>query len=359
MKLDRNLVWILVFTACLGYWADRALRQDAPRRIGTVGQELRAAAVSPDGRFVAGIRPAGKESWTLHAWETRTGKEVLSPQKLPHPPAPNTPLAWSPDGRTLAAGAEEAVFLYDLEKRRQIRQLKASWMVREVRFNASGLLMARSDKAVFLWEASSGKPVWHHRQDYLLQSRLSEDGAVLATAAFEEGIYLWSVPQRKLLRRVEPDSTPVGLEFCRQDAWLAACFRYRTQRERDSARIYRVADGAPTGPLLGHPHLAGFGVSRDGARLLTRTRLDCRIWEPSSGKLIHQRDERSQRIDALSPDGIRVVTLPEGAGALTVWQADSGRSLATLDHPEPPRAFRFASDRLLQVVGGCCAVWEF
>jgi eukaryotic-like serine/threonine-protein kinase len=66
-----------------------------------------AAAWSPDGTRIA----SGGEDGTLQVWDAQTGRRLLTSSESPGDQIPA--LAWSPDGKELAAGIRGSVQVLD------------------------------------------------------------------------------------------------------------------------------------------------------------------------------------------------------------------------------------------------------
>src|SRR5262249_5624821 len=83
------------------------------RRFEAGGRAAWRAAVSPDGRRLAGIAPLGRYNFVggehtpdVRVWDMETGRLLF---KLPGPADGNWSVAWSADGRLIAAGGEDHV----------------------------------------------------------------------------------------------------------------------------------------------------------------------------------------------------------------------------------------------------------
>src|SRR5262249_2226696 len=137
----------------------------------------RAVAWSPDGRRVAagGSQSAG-------VWDADTGTQLLA---LPPERPSFFALAWSPAGVYLAARAFEDVIVWDAATGQEMLRVKASYSASEVCWSPSGLRLAVPD-----WEP------WDEKRK-------------------EPTITIWGIPERKALTVLRIDSKgPQGVCFC-------------------------------------------------------------------------------------------------------------------------------------------------
>lgn len=357
--LRRTLAFLCL--ASLGGLSDQAIRSawfhnQAPRLVGRVGENLSAASTSPDSRYVAGLRHLGGEKWTITVWETVSGREVLAARNVPHPPGTTNPLAWSPDSQVLAVGSAGEVNLWEVA-RGTSRHLNAEWLVRDVRFSGNWL-MARCDNAVFVWDWKSSRLIRRQPQDHLLAAAFSQDQKVLAVAALQDSVRLYSLPQGKLLRTLPAGPATVSLDFVNQDKGLATAFRFRTDRSQDYAVVYDWQSGRERTGRLSEPDLVGFSVSADGSRLLTRNPQGGHIWDGSDGRSLLNFKMPGLVTDSLSSDGQWVASLTGQTPQVVVWKSDGTGSPQPLPQSRAPYRFSFYQSGMLQVLDGACSVWK-
>lgn len=352
--LRRTILFLSLAT--LGYFSDQALQSIlSARRLGEVGQDLRAAAASPDGRYLAGLRHHGGEKWTVTVWEVANGRVALSPQDLPHPPATTNGLAWHSGSRWLAVGSSDEVSLFDLSNGSR-KRFRAEWLIRDLRFSED-LLFARCDSAVFVWNLHTSRAL-KIAQPRLLAGAISARAGVVAVAPYESSISIYDLTG-KLVSSVPAGPATVGLDFVHEGEWLATAFRYQRRRDLDCAIIYDWKNRKALTPQLSQPGLVGYSVSADGHRLLTRDDNLCRVWDGATGKLILENPLQSPAVvDSLSADGKLVATLTPQSDDVLVWQADSGQEYCRLQHGVRPFSCRFFGADKALVLHGSASVWQ-
>ena len=121
-------------------------------RLSGLKGRLYAAAFSPDGQILVG---AGAEDGSLQLWDTSGGRAVGAP--LTPPSASDVAsLAFSPDGRMLAAGYHGFVVLWDVLTHRVLWELSSvdGWVGNgQVAFRRGGRVLAVEERAaVSLWD---------------------------------------------------------------------------------------------------------------------------------------------------------------------------------------------------------------
>lgn len=343
--MRRHLVPVLLLLA-LGVLVQQ------PRKIGEVGANLRLASVSPDGGQCVGLRYED-DKWAYAVWEVKSGQEKLVWQALPDGPATSNPFAWSPDGATLVVGCGEHIVIWDKDFKRA-RRMGIEWMIRDVRFSGN-VLMVRTDHAAQLIDVARGKLIYRQGQERLLAARLSQNGKYLAMASFEEPIVIFDVAEKRVLTTLKAGPATVNLEFCHNDEWLAAAFRFRDQRDRDLALMYDWRTGNRVGQFMAQPRIMGFAVSQDGSRLLTRGPGATRVWDVPASKLLCERQVESRVMDAFSADGRLAATVPAAGNEAVIWNVEG--DLYRLPAEVAPTAVAFPAPGLFSVTAGSLSLY--
>ncbi|MBA4063376.1 MAG: hypothetical protein C0501_06620 [Isosphaera sp.] len=181
-------------------------------------------AVSADGKRVATLHDGGGCPTLVRVWDAGTGKQLW---ELNYAGGQSDVygLAFSPDGKRLAAGTQDrAVTVYDADTGKPAAELRGDGRgaVRAVGWSADGKrLLALHDgptARAAVWDVATGKPageVTGLPKSLPLGPVLSPDGTRVAAVTTDRGLAVWDVPSE------EPLTVPVVVAGRRGLAWSA------------------------------------------------------------------------------------------------------------------------------------------
>jgi WD40 repeat protein len=163
-------------------------------------QEVERVAFSPDGKFLA----AGGEDDLLRLFDPATGKLL---QSIPHNAGIDS-LRWSPDGTLIATGQEDGlVRLWRAPAFQQVAQFKIEGAINELDFTADQKLLAViGDKSgvrlLRVPDLSLVRVVHRANIAPTIAGRFSPTQDLIAAAGHEGNIFIWRASTGEFLRQI-------------------------------------------------------------------------------------------------------------------------------------------------------------
>ena len=312
---------------------------------------------SPDGRIFA---TGSKDSGTVSLWNADTGEHL-------HTLDGSGPLAFSPDGRTLASNDSSGLTLWDVATGENIKTLRANTLY--ITFSSDGrtLVNAGLYGTIRFWDVKTGehlRTIEGHRvpSETLV---FSPDGQMLASGGYHwdgdhsDGPSLWDAATGRHLRTLTANRQFAPLEsvvFSLDGKTLAGGTQSPWREADTTILLWNVA----TGDLIhtfGGPTTWVLSVvfSPDGQTLASGSHdSTVRLWDVATGENIKTLRGHTERVRSVvfSPDG---QTLASGSEDSTIclWDVATGSLLQTLtEHPDSVVSLSFSPNGQALASGG-------
>jgi WD40 repeat protein len=336
---------------CLAYSPDSRLLaagcEDGVLRLWdpVAGKELRKWNAHPAGRFPepGGVRhvaftPTGESLLTcgsdkpVRLWEAATGKEIRT---FEVPGGPVASFALSPDGKVLAATAtdkRQVVHLLDTATGKAFRSFEHPRDVVPLAFAPDGKTLAvgfgelRQPGEVRLWDVASGKLVGSltGHEGWVLSLAFAPDGKSLATGGYDKTLRVWDVASLKETKRILHSDVPVYHVGYAPDGKAVASWGWQ-----HTLRLWDPGTGKELHPG-GGPQMSVVSVafSPDGKLLASAAASDILLWDVPDRKQLRALRGHEGNVTAVvfAADG-KTLASASYDGTLRLWEVATGKEL--------------------------------
>jgi WD40 repeat protein len=289
---------------------------------------VHSVSFSPDGKTLA----TGSDDATVKLWDVKSGGELRT---LSGHESIVWSVSFSPDGKTLATGSDDAtVKLWDVESGEEPRTLSGhEFSVHSVSFSPDGKTLATgsSDTTVKLWDVESGeelRTLSGHAADSFYNVSFSPDGKTLATGSADNTVKLWDVESGEELRTLSGhESRTYSVSFSPDGKTLAMGSADNT------VKLWDVESGEELRTLSGHESIVdSVSFSPDGKTLATGSADNTvKLWDVESGEELRTLSGHADFVNSVSfsPDGKTLATGSDDA-TVKLWDVESGEEPRTL-----------------------------
>jgi WD40 repeat protein len=271
-------------------------------------------AFSPDGTMLATT-----DDSVCHLWDVSTGKER---HRLAGQPKSARAIAFSPDGKTVAAGCfDGTILLWASATGELIRRLidtdGETWIIA---FSPDGRLLASAGtgRTIRLWNPNTGEELRRlvGHKDRIRGLSFSPDGKRLASASLDETLCLWDPMTGRRVRVLAEKPGASSLAFSRDGKRLAS------GHQDGTIRVWDPVTGEEKRRWRGYPYVVlSLAFSPDGKTLISGGASDSvvRFWDVSTGKEWQPFEGHHGGVDGLrfAPDGRTLISV--GRDEQVIW----------------------------------------
>jgi WD40 repeat protein len=325
-------------------------------------------ALTSDGSRIA----SGSEDQTVKIWGWN-GPRVLGPGR--------SSVAFSPDGRRLAAADSGGARIWEWKSRRELTVIRAFLQYSRLAWSRDGRYLG-IDPDGRIWDASTGEGVASFEPPAkvsgcgAMDATFGKNGQLLATANWSNlhggEVRIWDLPQRKLLRccpmeggrgscvAFSPDGEWLagGMTWGGGKVWVWSVATGQVQLILDDVAegVYRLSY-SPDGLYL------AAAIGDRSSRLQSRAVVQ--VWDAKTGRRVWRLRGHTGCVwsVAFSPDGRRLVSAggkyggvrkETTPGEVIVWDLATGQAVCTLqEHRGPVFDVAFSPcGHFLATVGG-------
>jgi WD40 repeat protein len=304
------------------------------------GKQLTAAharigsslAFSPDGRTLAATGDDAIHSPFLGLWDIATGKQLRLAMSRDLGIDPRC-VAFAPDGKTMAVGGSHSVCVCDVANEKHLRSIPnvGDGAVAVVAFSPDGktLAFATDDGRIRLWDLTAwkGRVSVPGQDDSITSIAVAPDSKTVLSGTYQGTARLWELTTGKHLRNYRDEGGPWGGGLV-LDVAISPDGKTLALAHRDKAGItlWDVAGGKRLGRITGHEdRVRSVAFSPDGKTLLACGLDDkaVHLWDVATRKELRQfkQGKGNAWCVAFSPDGRTVASAGQG---LWLWQAATG-----------------------------------
>lgn len=343
--------------------------------------EVRSIAFSPDGKKIASV---SQYEHRIRVWDAASGKlqhefdapgifsrEIFAPDDFT--------MAFTPDGKSVAAGVKADVCFWDLQSGKEVRRFRGKGKgITALTFSRDGktFYCGASDNKLYQWDIGTGKLLrfWDYfegdqprvfasgrmektaeltavspdgKMAVWLVTKWTDTGSGVGAGEGDRYLTSWDVGTGKDRGRITDSGDK---DFFGAQVTLSDDGKYLTAFNRNSAMIVWDAGNGKKLRTLSGGSIEAVAYSPDYRRVAAFTRGNTdglSVWDLATGKELWRRQVAPwyargwDKSVVFSPDG-KTVALAFGNNIL-LWEAESGKEFPALEgHRWPVHALAFA-----------------
>ncbi|KAH6896348.1 hypothetical protein BKA70DRAFT_1438269 [Coprinopsis sp. MPI-PUGE-AT-0042] len=304
----------------------------------SIGQGVRALALSPDGTSVAVASPNG----LVRRWDLSTGEEIKG-----HTSRVNA-VACSPDGTHIVSSSnDKSVRVWDPSTGGKARVFNGHddsiWAV-AYSPDGSHVVSGSDDKSVRVWNLSTGENerVLQGHTDFVRAVAYSCDGTHIASGSYDNSVRVWDTSTGENVGVLKGHTKEVNAVAFSPDGTHVV-----SGSKDKSVRVWHLSTGLEVKILKGHGDwVNSVAYSPAGSHVASGSDdKSVRVWSLSTGavKVLKGHNGTVWAV-AYLPDGTRVVS-GSGDKTVRVWDLSAGEVVTVVKgHAESVNAVAYSPD---------------
>ena len=277
-----------------------------------------------------------------------------------------TSVAWSQDGRLIAAGSYDQVKLIDPKTRKPTKTLKTKGFAHSLAFSADGKHLAVGRfRGAEVWNVETGKAeqTLEGHAGYVRCIRYSPDGKTLATSGEDGVVRFWDAQTGEAGAKWPAAEYPVmGLAFSPDGTLLALALGDETRvTQPGPIQVWDIATATKKLDLPEHEKVANSVEFSPDGRYLISTSADekVNVYDIAAGKALGFFDGHGRPTNAaLFLKGTQTIVSGAGGRAkgnnfVMVWNREDGEKIAEIEpHEARVTSLALSPDQKTLVTGG-------
>ena len=308
----------------------------------------------------------------LIIWDAETGKELLKVEKIGgNSTLPSLISKTSNDGRYYVSVSYNTVRLWKKKNDDNPHIIENANCKSAIAFSPDGkCIAAASDEKILVWDAETEEVllrlVGHKR--CVNSVAFSPDGRCIASSALYDTIIVWDAVTGSELLRIKENTykvnsvafSPDGKKMVSETGEEDADDRFKLSYQY-SVFIWDAETGEQIKELYGHSYIAHSAIFTPNGKSVVSASSDktVRIWnvEADGSFIVLQGHNDKVRAIAISPDGTRIISGSDG-GSIRVWNSDTGIELLDISSPRTKTVSFSPDGKWIVSAGNGIRIWD-
>jgi WD40 repeat protein/tRNA A-37 threonylcarbamoyl transferase component Bud32 len=193
--------------------------------------------------------------------------------------------------------------------------------------NGKIIVSGSRDSTIKVWELATGNLIRTlSAHGVVMQIAISPDGKFIISASADNTIKVWSLTTGKLINNLIGHSGTIGSVAVSPNSQIIV-----SGSDDETMKIWSLTTGKLIHNLPNGNLVHSVAISPDGKKIVTGGFDETKIWQLSTGEILHSILEKRIHSVAITPDGQFFVTGGGENNNIKLWSLSSGELIRTLD----------------------------